>query len=331
MPNLRVIGTGMYVPDRVITNDDLSRLMDTSDEWIQQRTGIKQRHYIPEGMTGAEMLEKASRMAIAKAGIQPGDIEAIISATLSPDHTFPGMAPLVQDRLGLNGCAVVDIRNQCTGFLYSLAIADAWIKTGLFRTILVTGSEIHSTALDFSTEGRDVTAIFGDGAGAFVVQATEEAGKGVLATDLHGDGKYFKALWVEAEGSVFHPRLTHKMLDEKRIFPQMKGKLVFSHAIRRLPESMKACCEKAGVALTDVDFWVFHQANLRINEFVCQGLNVPPEKTLNNIDKYGNTTAATMALVVHEALGQSLIKPGMLVGFSAFGAGFTWGTILMRW
>jgi len=331
MPNLKVIGTGMYVPDRVVTNDDLSRLMDTSDEWIQQRTGIKQRRYVPEGMTGAEMLEKASRMAIGKAGIEFASIEAVISATLSPDHTFPGMAPLIQDRLGLNGCAIVDIRNQCTGFLYSLAIADAWIKTGLFKTILVTGSEIHSTALDFSTDGRDVTSIFGDGAGAFIVQATDEADQGVLAADLHGDGKYFKALWVEAEGSVFHPRLTHKMLDEKRIFPQMKGKLVFSHAIRRLPESMNACCEKAGVTLNDVDFWVFHQANLRINEFVCQGLNIPAEKTLNNIDKYGNTTAATMPLVVHEALAQGLIKPGMLVGFAAFGAGFTWGTMLVRW
>lgn len=331
MPSMKVIGAGMYIPDRVVTNDDLSRIMDTNDEWIEQRTGIKERHYIPEGMTGTDMAEKAALAALAQAKIEKKEIEAVIAATLSPDHTFPGMAPLIQDKLGLNGCAIVDIRNQCTGFLYSMAIADAWIKTGLYKTILISGTEIHSTALDFSTRGRDVTVIFGDGAGVFIVQATEEEGKGILATDLHGDGKYFKALWVEAEGSVFHPRLTHKMLDERRIYPQMKGQLVFSHAIRRLPESIKACCDKAGVAVADVDFWVFHQANLRINEFACQALNIPPEKTLHNIQKFGNTTAATLPTVVTEALEKGLIKPGMLVGFSAFGAGFTWGTILMRW
>jgi 3-oxoacyl-[acyl-carrier-protein] synthase-3 len=212
-----------------------------------------------------------------------------------------------------------------------MAIADAWIRQGLFKTILIAGAEIHSTALDFSTRGRDVSVIFGDGAGVFIAQATDEPDKGVLATDLHGDGKYAKALWVEAEGSVFHPRLTHKMLDEKRIYPQMKGPLVFAHAIRRLPESMQACCAKAGVQVPDVDFWVFHQANLRINEFACQGLGIPAEKTLNNIDKYGNTTAATLPIVVHEAKQKKMLKPGMLVGFSAFGAGFTWGTMLMRW
>lgn len=331
MPNMKVIGSGMYVPDRVITNDDLAKLMDTNDEWIVQRTGIKQRRYIPEGMTGTEMIAKAFEPAIAEAGIEPQEIEAVISATLSPDHTFPGMAPFVQNRLGLNGCAIVDVRNQCTGFLYSMAIADAWIKTGLYKTILITGSEIHSTGMDFSSRGRDVTVIFGDGAGVLIVQATDAPNTGVLSADLHGDGKYAKALWAEAEGSVFHPRLTHKMLDEQRTFPQMKGQTVFAHAIRRLPESMKTACDKAGVGIDDVDFWVFHQANLRINEFVCQGLNIPLEKTLNNIDVYGNTTAATMPIVVHEARQKGLIKDGMLVGFAAFGAGFTWGTMLVRW
>jgi len=331
MPNMNVIGTGMYVPDRLVTNDDLSKLMDTNDEWIITRTGIKQRYYVPEGLTGAEMTQKATEQALKAAGIEASEIEAIVAATLSPDHTFPGMAPFIQDKLGLNGCAIVDIRNQCTGFLYSMAIADAWIKSGLFKTVLVTGSEIHSTALEFETRGRDVSVIFGDGAGVFICQATDEPDKGVLATDLHGDGKYAKALWVEAEGQIFHPRLTHKMLNEARVYPQMKGQLVFTHAIRRLPETMKACCEKAGVALEDVDFWVFHQANLRINEFVCQTLNIPPEKTLNNIDKYGNTTAATLPIVTYEAVKKKMIKPGSLVGFTSFGAGFTWGTMLMRW
>jgi 3-oxoacyl-[acyl-carrier-protein] synthase-3 len=331
MPNMKITGVGMYVPERVVTNDDLAKLMDTSDEWIVQRTGIKERRYAPEGMSGADMAEKAFAGALKQAGIEKTSIEAVISATLSPDHTFPGMACFIQEKLGLNGCAVMDIRNQCTGFLYSMAVADAWIRTGLFKTILITGTELHSTALDFTTRGRDVTVIFGDGAGVMIAQATDEPDKGVIATDLHGDGKYAKALWVESEGSVFHPRLTHKMLDEKRIYPQMKGPLVFAHAIRRLPESMQAACAKAGVTVADVDFWAFHQANLRINEFACQGLGIPPEKTLHNIQKYGNTTAATLPIVLHEALEKKLIKPGMLVGFATFGAGFTWGTMLMRW
>lgn len=331
MPNMKVIGTGMYVPDRVVTNDDLAKLMNTNDKWITERTGIKERRFIPEGMTGTDMSANAMEIALKEAGIEVGEIEAIIAATLSPDHTFPGNAPFLQDKLGLNGCAIVDIRNQCTGFLYSMSIANAWIQTGLYKTILVVGSEIHSTALEYATRGRDITVIFGDGAGVFICQATDEEDKGVIATDLHGDGKYAKALWVEAEASVYHPRLTHKMLWEGRMFPRMKGPLVFSHAIRRLPETMKACCEKAGVTVHDVDFWVYHQANLRINEFVHRNLELPPEKTLNIIQKYGNTTAATLPMVVHEAKKEGLIKPGMLVGFAAFGAGFTWGTMLMKW
>jgi 3-oxoacyl-[acyl-carrier-protein] synthase III len=331
MPNMKIIGSGMYVPDRVITNDDLAILMDTNDEWVVQRTGIKERRYVPEGMTGTDMVEKAAEAAIAEAGVEKSEIEAVIAATLSPDHTFPGMAPFIQNRLGLNGCAIIDIRNQCTGFMYAMAVADAWIKTGLFKTILISGSEIHSTALDFSTQGRDVTVIFGDGAGVMVVQATEEEDKGIIAMDLHGDGKYAKALWVEAEGAVFHPRLTHKMLDERRMFPAMKGQTVFAHAIRKLPASMQKVCADAGIGIQDVDFWVFHQANLRINEFVCAGLEIPLEKTLNNIDVYGNTTAATLPIVVHEAKAKGLIKEGMTVGFAAFGAGFTWGSILMKW
>ncbi|HPQ71448.1 MAG TPA: beta-ketoacyl-ACP synthase III [bacterium] len=331
MPSMKVIGTGMYVPERVVTNDDLAKLFETSDEWIVQRTGIKERRFVPEGMSGTEMIKRAADIALAEAGIDANEIEAVISATLSMDHMFPGMAPLVQNALGINGGAVMDIRNQCTGFLYAMAVADAWIRQGLFKTILVTGSEIHSTALDFSKEGRDVTVIFGDGAGVFICQATDEEDKGVVATDLHGDGKYFRALWTEMESSVKHPRLTHKMIEESRIYPKMKGPLVFSHAIRRLPETMKTACDKAGVKPEEVDFWVLHQANLRINEFACQTAGVPPEKTLNNIEKYGNTTAATLPIVTHEALKKKLIKPGMLVGFASFGAGYTWGAMLMRW
>jgi 3-oxoacyl-[acyl-carrier-protein] synthase-3 len=331
MPNMKITGAGMYVPERVVTNDDLAILMDTSDAWIVRRTGVRQRRYCPEGLSGADMAEKAFVGALAQAQIEKSAIEAIISATLSPDHLSPGMASFIQDKLGLNGCAVLDIRNQCTGFLYSLAVADAWIKTGLYRTILLTGTEIHSTALDYSTRGREVTVLFGDGAGVMIAEATDEPGRGVLALDLHGDGKYADALWIEASGHRFHPRVTHKMIEEPRFYPQMHGRLVYLHAVRRMPETMQTCCAKAGVNVADVDFWILHQANLRINEFVCESLGIPPEKSWNNIDKYGNTTAATLPLVLCEAQQKKLIEPGMLVGFAAFGAGFTWGALLMRW
>jgi len=331
MPNMKIAGVGVYVPDRVVTNDDLSRLMDTSDEWIVQRTGVRERRYAPDGMSGADMAEKAFAGALAQAKLDKSQIEAIVSATLSPDHVCPGMACFIQEKLGLNGGAVLDIRNQCTGFLHAMAVADAWIKSGLFKTILIAGTEIHSTALDFTTRGRDVTVLFGDGAGVMIVQAADEPNRGVVAVDLHGDGKHAGALAFDVPGHALHPRLTHKMFDERRFYPQMKGPIVYLHAIHRMPETMEACCAKAGVTIADVDFWVLHQANLRINEFVCNKLGIPPEKTLHNIHKYGNTTAATLPLIVHEALGKKLIEPGMLVGFAAFGAGFTWGAMLMRW
>jgi 3-oxoacyl-[acyl-carrier-protein] synthase III len=333
VPKAVVTASGFYVPENVVTNDDLAKLIDTNDEWIVQRTGIKQRHYVAEGQTGAEMAETATRRACEEAGIAIDDIDFIVLGTLSPDYTMPGNVPYVQDRLDLNGCGIVEIRNQCTGFIYSLAIADKFIRTGDYKKILVVGEEIHSTGLDFSDAGRDVTVIFGDGAGVFVVEAGDDNDdRGIIKTSLGGDGAGAQNLWVECGDSAsYHPRLTHEMIDEGRIWPKMKGKKVFIEAIRRMPESILAVLDGTGYTLADVDAFVFHQANLRINQMVAGSLEIPEEKVYNNIEFYGNTTAATIPIAFTEARQKGLIKPGSLVLISGFGAGYTWGSILLRY
>lgn len=332
MPRAVVAASGFYVPDNVVTNEDLCKLMNTTDEWIVQRTGIKERRYVNEGQSGAEMAETATRRACEQAGIDISEIEFIILATLSPDYTMPGNAPYLQQRLGLNGCAFMDVRNQCTGFLYSLSVADKFIRSGDYKTILVVGSELHSTGLEFADRGRDVTVIFGDGAGVFVVKAgPDDNERGIIKTLLGGDGDGAQDLWVECgDSSIYHPRLTHEMIDEGRIWPKMKGKKVFLEAVRRLPENMVACMEGTGYTFDDVDAFIFHQANLRINELVAGNLNIPPEKCYHTIQKYGNTTAASIPIGFHEAKETGLIKDGSLVLLTGFGAGFTWGSILVR-
>lgn len=332
MPKAAVVANGFYVPENVVTNDDLCKLMDTSNEWIVERTGINERRYVTKGQTGVEMAEIATRRACEEAGIDLNDIEFIINATLSPDYTFPGNSPFLQDRLGLNGCAVMDIRNQCTGFVYGMSVADKFIRSGDYKNILVVGSEIHSSGLEFATRGRDVTVIFGDGAGAFVMSAVgDDEDKGIIKTDLHGDGAGAKNLWVECGDSCcYHPRLSHEMIDEGRIWPQMNGRKVFVEAIRRLPETILAVLEGTGYEIEQVDAFVFHQANLRINEFVSNNLNIPAEKVYNNIDKYGNTTAATIPIVYTEMKQKGMIKEGSLVLITAFGSGYTWGSVLMK-
>lgn len=327
----KIIGTGFVVPDQVVTNDDLSKIINTSDDWIYQRTGIKQRRYIREGVSGSAMSAEAAKKAAAEAGIELNEIEAVISATLSPDFTFPGNSPFIQDILGLNGCAVMDIRNQCTGFLYSLAVADSWIKTGLFKTVLVTGNEIHSTGVEFSDRGRDVAVIFGDGAGAFILKAVpDEDGAGILSIALHGDGAGAKDLWIECEGSMYHPRITHEMIEEGRIYPKMKGRRVFMVAVTKLPEVINEVLSKSGYALTDVDAWIFHQANQRINEFVIGQMDIPEDRVHNNIEFYGNTTAASIPIAYTEAKQKGIIAPGKLVCMAAFGSGYTWAAVLVR-
>ena len=326
----RVAGTGMYVPDKVVTNDDLAKLFNTSDEWIRQRTGIRERRYKADRMTGCEMAGYAAEAALDEAGIQPSEVGAIIAATLSPDYFYPGNAVFLQQELGLYEVPTYDVRNQCSGFLYSLSMADQFIRAGKYRNILVVGSEVHSTGMEFADRGRDVTVIFGDGAGAFVVNAETREDRGILSSHLHGDGSSAELLWTDCEGAVYHPSLTPEMIDDASVWPGMQGKRVFMEALRKFPETIHEALAANGVTKDDVDCYVFHQANMRITEAVLNSLEVPIEKSFNNMDRYGNTTAASIPIVFHEAKQAGRIKDGSLVLIVAFGSGFTWGSVLLR-
>lgn len=327
----KVTGTGFFVPEEVVTNDDLAKLMTTSDEWIQQRTGIKERRFVPEGMTNVDMSEMAIQQALEEAGVEVKEIDAIIAATLSPDYSFPSNAPFIQERLGLADIPAYDLRNQCTGFLYGMAAADAFIRVGRYEKVLVVGSEIQSRGLEMDDRSRDVTVIFGDGAGAFVMERCEDPDQGLLALSLHGDGASAKALWTEAECSYQSPRLSMDMIESGAIFPSMRGKKVFLDALRRLPQVINEVLDEAHLTTRDVDCFAFHQANLRINQWVSAEMNLPEKKVWNNIERYGNTTAATIPSVIHEAKEAGLIKKGSLVLAAAFGAGFTYAAVLIRW
>jgi 3-oxoacyl-[acyl-carrier-protein] synthase-3 len=328
-----IVGTGRYVPPRLVTNDDMTRWMDTSDEWIQQRTGIEQRYWVPEdGTMGASDLGlEAARIALRRAGWQPADIDLIIFATLSPDIFFPGSGCLLQHKLGLQSTPALDIRQQCTGFLHGLEVAHAYISSGLAERILFVGAEVHSTGLDISTRGRDVTVIFGDGAGAVCLESLETDEKvGVLATVMHAQGELAESLMVEAPASRLNPRLSSDMLAEGRHYPRMDGKTIFKLAVRRLPEVVQECLHKAGIQLNEIDLFIPHQANLRINQFFQKALDLPEGKVYNNIQRYGNTTAATIPLALDEALEMGLVGKGSTVCFLGLGSGVTWGGSLYR-
>ena len=326
-----ILGTGFYVPPRVVTNHDLAEIFDTSDEWVQQRTGIKERRYSDPEDTPSAMGEKASRAAIAQAGLEPSDIDMIILATLSPDHDFPGTACFLQDKLGLPGVACMDIRNQCTGLLYSLATADAFIRCGQAKHVLVVGTEVHSTGLDFSDAGRDVTVLFGDGAAALVVGPTDDSDRGFLAHGLHADGSGARYLWMEAPGSGIFPfRAPETMVEDRSVYPQMNGRQVFKAACTKLPEVMGEVLAKTGYTLEDIDYLVPHQANRRINEMVAKSIGFPQDRVVHNIERYGNTTAASVGIALHEARQDGRIAEGSLVMLAAFGSGFTWAASLVR-
>jgi 3-oxoacyl-[acyl-carrier-protein] synthase-3 len=327
----KILGTGFYVPPRVLTNFDLEKLMDTSNEWIVERTGIEERRFVDEGVGVADLALEASKQALERAGIGPKELDFIILATLSPDYTFPGSAVLLQDKLGADTVGALDVRDQCSGFIYSLSIADQYIKTRHYQRILVVGSETHSTGIELTTRGRDVAVLFGDGAGAVVVGPTGEEGKGVLSTHLHSEGKYARELWIEAPGSIYHPRLTHEMIDEGRHLPKMKGRMVFRHAVVRFPEAINEALAANNYQVSDIDLLILHQANLRITEFVAKSLGIPEEKVYNNIQRYGNTTAASIPIAIDEALQEGKIKEGSLVLLASFGSGFTWASALIRW
>jgi 3-oxoacyl-[acyl-carrier-protein] synthase-3 len=331
--NSRIMGLGHHVPERVVTNDDLSRLMDTSDEWIQQRTGIRERHFISENTGPSDLALPAAREALASAGVRAADLDLILLGTLSPDVDFPGSASFLQRGLGVSGMPVMDVRNQCSGFIYMLAVADAFIRTGGARHVLVVGAEVHSTGIDLTTAGREVAVIFGDGAGAAVLGVSPDARRGILSTHLHSEGKFAGKLMVEVPTSRSMPRVTLEMIDGPgtRLWPRMEGRYVFKHAVTRFPEVIHEALGANGLTVADIDLFIPHQANLRINQMVAAGLELPEEKVVNNIERYGNTTAASIPIALHEAVQAGRVHEGDLVCLAAFGAGFTWGAALMRW
>lgn len=328
----RIMGIGMAVPSRVVTNHDLAKMFETSHEWIVERTGIVERRWVEPGEGGAELATRASKEAIERAGIAPTDIDLIVYATLSPDYNFPGTGVFVQRMLGLKEIPCLDIRQQCTGFIYGLSIADAYIRTGSFKHVLVIGSEVHSTGLDISTAGRDVTVLFGDGAGAVVLGRATDDRHMLLSTHIHADGSEAEILWTEYPASRHHPRITAEAMAERKHYPAMKGKNVFKHAVTRMPQAIMEGMMANGIkGLGEIDMVIPHQANLRINQMVAQMIGLPPEKMHNNIDRYGNTTAASIPICMHEAIELGKIKPGQLVCLVAFGAGLTWGSAFLRY
>jgi 3-oxoacyl-[acyl-carrier-protein] synthase III len=330
MARSTILGIGHYVPSRVVTNADLAKLMTTSDEWIVQRTGIKERRFIERSGIGASDLAlPAAKMALEHAKLEAKDVDAIVFATLSPDHNFPGSGCFLGDKMGLPGVPALDVRNQCTGFLYGLSIADAWVRAGVYRHVLLVGAEVHSTGLDFSDRGRDVAVLFGDGAGAAVIGAARNDEQGIRALRLHADGSGAKDLWLEAPASAYDPRLTPQMLEEGRHFPSMNGKQVFRWATEKMPEVVREVLTDAHVGADAVDLFVPHQANLRINQMVGQKLGIPESKTVHNIVHYGNTTAATIPLGLSEAWRAGRCDAGSTVLLAAFGSGYTWGAAVL--
>jgi 3-oxoacyl-[acyl-carrier-protein] synthase-3 len=325
--------TGRYTPPNVVTNQDLTQWMETSDEWIRQRTGIEQRRWVDkkDGVGSSHLAFEASKIALDRAGWKATDLDLILFATLSPDYLFPGSGCLLQAMLGLDTTPAMDIRQQCTGFIYGLATADAYIRSGLARKILFVGAEVHSAGLDISTRGRDVAVLFGDGAGAVCLEGVETSENvGILASALHSQGKYAEQLFVEGQSFRRWPSIRPEMLEEGRQYPKMEGSAVFKHATRRMPEAAAEVLEKAGLAVGDIDLLIPHQANLRINQMVQKGLGLPDEKVFNNIMRYGNTTAASIPLALDEAYELGRVPKKATILFAAFGAGFTWGGVAYR-
>lgn len=349
MPQARIAGIGMYVPEQVVSNQDLTNYMDTSDEWIQERTGIRERRYAHRTQeTTTTMGVQAARQAIERAGTTAEEIDFIIFATLSPDYYFPGCGVLLQRAMNMREIGALDIRNQCSGFIYALSVGDQFIRSGMYRNILIVGSEKHSFGLDFSTRGRNISVIFGDGAGAVVLQPAPEDGSGILSTHLHSDGSSAELLamynpgthanhWADQnyasfdEAEIGNMFMSHQMIDEAQNFPYMDGQSVFKKAVVKFPEVIMEALQKNNLSPTDIGVLIPHQANLRISQFVQQKLQLRDDQVYNNIQQYGNTTAASVPIALCEAWEKGMIKQGDLVCLAAFGSGFTWGSALIRW
>jgi 3-oxoacyl-[acyl-carrier-protein] synthase-3 len=335
MYHSKISGLGYYVPENIVTNDDLSKIMDTNDEWIQERTGIKERRHIIRGEdTTTSMGVKAAEIAIQRANVSKEDIDFVIFATLSPDYYFPGPGVLVQRDLGLKTVGALDVRNQCSGFVYAISIADQYIKTGMYKNILVIGSEVHSTGLDMSDKGRGVSVIFGDGAGAAVLSREEDLNKGILSTHLHSEGQHAEELALIAPG-MGKRWVTDIIADndpnDESYFPYMNGQFVFKNAVVRFSEVINEGLQANDLQVSDIDLLVPHQANLRISQFIQQKFKLSDDQVYNNIMNYGNTTAASIPIALTEAWEKGKIKSGDVVVLAAFGSGFTWGSVIIRW
>ena len=331
MPRTEFVATGFHVPERVVTNDDLARMMDTSDEWISQRSGIRTRHWVSPGETGAGLAREAALRALARAGLAPADLDCIVYCTCTPDHFEPGNGVFLQRELGVSDIPAIDIRNQCSGFIYGLSVADAWIRTGQYRRILLVGAEVHSRGLDKSTRGRDTAVLFGDGAGAVILGATDEAGRGVLSTHLFADGRHAEKLWVDAPGLAHDPYVSEELLRAGMHRPVMDGREVFKSASVLMPRAVEVALRANGAAPADIALLVPHQANLRIIEMVQKGLGLRDDQVFANIQKYGNTTAASIPIALDEAVAAGRLARGDLLIFAAFGSGYTWASAAIRW
>jgi 3-oxoacyl-[acyl-carrier-protein] synthase III len=336
MYNSEILGTGMYVPPGIVTNDDLSKIMDTSHEWIVQRSGIEERRWVTPEVSTTDLALKACEEAIQNSGIDKKEIDCLLFATLSPDHDFPGAGCFLQPKLGLTDIPAIDVRQQCSGFIYAMSIADAFIKSGQYKTVLVVGAEIHSKGLDKTTKGRDTAVLFGDGAGAIIMRRKEvkdcNSESFIYSTHLFADGSHAKDLWIPAPGSAIgSERISHAHIDESLHYPYMNGKKVFTNAIRRMCECMNLALEKNNLKLEEIDLFLFHQANMRINQMIAQELKIPEEKVFNSIQKFGNTTAATIPIGMCEAVKAGKLKKGTLVASAVFGSGFTWASSIYRW
>lgn len=327
-----ILGAGFEVPKTVVTNDDLSAILVTSDEWIQQRSGIRERHYVDDSEGSVPLAERAARTAIARAGLEVGDIDLVLCGTLSPDVDFPGNSALLQHRLGLDGRPSFDVRNQCSAFLYMLAIADQYVRTGGARHVLVVGSEVHSSGIEYTERSRHVSALFGDGAGAVVVGPSPSPERGLLTINLHCEGAFAEKLCLLGPGSLHKPRLAPEWTPADIYgWPQMDGRFVFRHAVTRMTEAIEEALAVIGCGKDDISMLLPHQANLRINQLVAMGLGIGDDRMGNNIDRYGNTTAATIPILLAETWEAGRLHEGDLVCLAAFGAGFTWGAALLRW
>jgi len=327
-----ITGIGHYVPPQIVTNFDLEKVMNTTDAWIQQRSGIQTRHYAENGIGSSDLATEAALKALENAHLDRSEIDFIIAATLSPDHYFPGIGVMIQAKLGLPGIGALDIRNQCSGFIYALSVADQYIRTGMYKKILLCAAEVQSHSLDYSDEGRDMAVLFGDGGAALILEPhAADDGRGVLSTHLFADGRFFQDLWMENPSSRKKPTFTSQMFEEGKFFPRMDGKNVFKNASERMPEAVEIALKHNGLSIHDVRLLIPHQANDRISQMVARKLQIPLEKIARNIDRLGNTTAASIPIALDEAVKEGRVKTGDIVVMTAFGSGYTWASAVLRW